>query len=67
LLANWDVANDLILLTSDHGNMEDLGTRKHTAAQVPLLLFGNKTKRDAFSDVSDLTGIAPAIAELLEL
>jgi len=67
LLAGWDMANDLILLTSDHGNMEDLGTRKHTAAQVPLLLFGEKTKRDAFKDVSDLTGIAPAINELLQL
>lgn len=67
LLAEWDMANNLILLTSDHGNMEDLGTRKHTAAHVPLLLFGDKTKRDAFTDVSDLTGIAPAINELLQL
>ncbi|MEY2819594.1 MAG: hypothetical protein RL275_3057 [Chloroflexota bacterium] len=67
LLANWDLAKDLILLTSDHGNMEDLGTRKHTATHVPLLLFGGKTKRDAFADVSDLTGIAPAISSLLNL
>ncbi|MFM8427456.1 MAG: hypothetical protein ACKOBL_20010, partial [Chloroflexota bacterium] len=67
LLANWDLAKDLILLTSDHGNMEDLGTRKHTATHVPLLLFGGKTTRDAFADVSDLTGIAPAISSLLNL
>ena len=67
LLANWDNANDLILLTSDHGNMENLGTRKHTAAHVPLLLFGEKTKRDAFKDVSNLTGIAPAISNLLQI
>lgn len=67
LLANWDNKNDLILLTSDHGNMEDLGTRKHTAAQVPLLLFGDKTKRDAFKDVSLLTEIAPAISSSLQL
>lgn len=67
LLANWDTKNDLILLTSDHGNMEDLGTRKHTAAHVPLLLFGDKAKRDAFADVSDLTGIAPTINKQLGL
>lgn len=67
LLADWDLANDLILLTSDHGNMEDLSTRKHTAAPVPLILFGEKIKRDAFADVSDLTGIAPAIHSLLAL
>lgn len=66
LLTNWDTS-DLILLTSDHGNMEDLGTRKHTPAQVPLILFGEKKKRDAFADVSDLTGIAPAISKLLPL
>jgi len=67
LLANWDMSNDLILLTSDHGNMEDLGTRKHTAAPVPLLLFGDKTKRDAFKNVSSLTEIAPAISSSLQL
>jgi 2,3-bisphosphoglycerate-independent phosphoglycerate mutase len=67
LLAKWDMENDLLLLTSDHGNMEDLGTRKHTAAQVPLLVFGAKTNRDTFADVSDLTGIAPAINNFLQL
>lgn len=67
LLASWDKPNDLILLTSDHGNMEDLGTRKHTPAPVPLLIFGNKTNRDAFSSVSDLTGVTPAISNLLNL
>jgi len=67
LLAKWDLSNDLILLTSDHGNMEDLGTRKHTAASVPLLLFGDKKNRDVFKNVSELTGIAPAISRLLEI
>jgi len=65
LLAGWDLEKDFILLTSDHGNMEDLGTRKHTAAPVPLLLFGNKANRDAFANVSELTEIAPAISNLL--
>lgn len=67
LLTNWNMENDLILLTSDHGNMEDLGTRKHTAAHVPLLLFGAKTNRDAFTEVSDLTGVTPAMSSLLGL
>ncbi len=63
--SNWKF--DLLLITSDHGNMEDLGTRKHTASNVPLLLFGNKTNRDVFSNVLDLAGIAPAIFNLLKL
>ena len=61
LLENWD-SSDLILLTSDHGNMEDLSTRRHTDADVPLLLFGEKNIRREFQkDIQDLTGIAPAI------
>jgi hypothetical protein len=68
LLDNWDLEKDLILLTSDHGNMEDLGTRKHTAAQVPLLLFGNTTIRAEFQkEITDLTSIAPAINSFLNL
>ena len=67
LLENWD-NDDLILLTSDHGNMEDLSTRKHTAANVPLLLFGNKSIRSDFQNgITDLTGIAPAIARFLNV
>ena len=57
----WD-ENGLILVTSDHGNMDDLSTRKHTAADVPALVIGNKTARAEFTrDMKDLTDIAPAI------
>jgi len=57
----WD-DNGLILVTSDHGNMEDLSTRKHTDADVPALVIGNRSARDDFTrDMKDLTDIAPAI------
>jgi phosphopentomutase len=60
-------ADDLLLLvTSDHGNMEDLATRRHTAAAVPALLIGPSSARRAFArGLTDLTGIAPAILRLL--
>jgi len=68
LLEAWKNEDGIILLTSDHGNMEDLSTRRHTAANVPLLLFGNKTHRQEFQkDIRDLTGIAPAISRFLEI
>jgi 2,3-bisphosphoglycerate-independent phosphoglycerate mutase len=52
----------LVLITSDHGNMEDLSTRKHTDADVPALVIGDKTARDEFTrNMKDLTDIAPAI------
>jgi 2,3-bisphosphoglycerate-independent phosphoglycerate mutase len=40
LLNSWDFENGVILITSDHGNLEDLSTRKHTINQVPALLIG---------------------------
>lgn len=58
-----DVWSDgLILITSDHGNMEDLSTRKHTDANVPAIVIGDKFAREEFThDMKDLTDIAPAI------
>ena len=56
----------LILVTSDHGNMEDLSTRKHTDADVPLIVIGNRTAREEFTrDMTDLTHIAPAIWKMV--
>ena len=60
LLELWD--DGLILVTSDHGNMEDLSTRKHTDADVPALVIGDKAAREEFTrGLKDLTDIAPAI------
>lgn len=68
LLSAWKHEDGLILLTSDHGNMEDLSTRKHTANQVPLLLFGDKSQRDEFKkEIKDLTSITPAISTFLNV
>jgi predicted AlkP superfamily pyrophosphatase or phosphodiesterase len=52
----------LVLVTSDHGNMEDLSTRKHTDADVPALVIGTKSARDEFTrDMNMITDVAPAI------
>ncbi len=62
LIESWDDSNGLILITSDHGNMEDLSTRRHTDARVPGLLIGSRDARLAFaSDLHDLAGVAPAV------
>ena len=52
----------LVLVTSDHGNMEDLSTRRHTDADVPALVIGKKAARKEFTrDMKNITDIAPAI------
>ena len=64
LLENWKDDEGIILITSDHGNMEDLSTRRHTNAQVPALLIGSAAARIAFSSgLNDLTGIHNKILE----
>lgn len=58
LLEGWKDVPGIVLITSDHGNMEDLSTRRHTDAKVPVLLIGPSEARAAFaSSLTDLTGI----------
>jgi hypothetical protein len=35
-----DPEEQLVVVSSDHGNLEDLSTRSHTLARVPLLAYG---------------------------
>jgi phosphopentomutase len=53
---------DSLLVTSDHGNLEDLGTRNHTLAPVPVLGFGPAA--GLVEGVRDLTRVAPLLLRL---
>jgi 2,3-bisphosphoglycerate-independent phosphoglycerate mutase len=55
----------LFLVTSDHGNFEDLSVKTHTFSPVPLAAVGVGALE--FAEVTDLTGIAPALARVLRL
>ncbi len=62
LVESWDDSNGLALITSDHGNLENLGTRRHTDNPVPAVIIGSAEARQTFTKgLHDLTGIAPAI------
>jgi|WetSurSiteA1Bulk_404760.scaffolds.fasta_scaffold15322_3 2,3-bisphosphoglycerate-independent phosphoglycerate mutase len=62
LLELWPMKDGLILITSDHGNLEDLSTRRHTTARVPGIVIGND--RSLFNEgLIDLTCVAPRIEE----
>jgi len=66
LLESWDDCSGLILVTSDHGNLEDLSTHRHTSNPVPAILIGAPELRQPFAaGLHDLTGIAPAIERFL--
>jgi 2,3-bisphosphoglycerate-independent phosphoglycerate mutase len=66
LLEAWDDSGGLIVITSDHGNLEDLSTRRHTLNPAPGLLVGAPELRQVFTEgLKDLTGVTPAILRLL--
>jgi 2,3-bisphosphoglycerate-independent phosphoglycerate mutase len=66
LLGSWDVEHDLIVMTSDHGNLEDLRARAHTLNPVPCLVVGSLDRRQRFlAGMHDLTGVAPAVIRAL--
>jgi phosphopentomutase len=48
-------AEALVLITSDHGNVEDLSIRSHTRNPVPLLAFGPASEGiDGVASVADV-------------
>lgn len=57
LLDRLDPTADLLLVTSDHGNLEDLSTRGHTRNPVPLVAWG--LGADAFADATSLLDVTP--------
>jgi 2,3-bisphosphoglycerate-independent phosphoglycerate mutase len=64
VLARVELSRTTVILTSDHGNVEDLSKRNHTLNQVPTLAWGRGGARVA-SRVRSLVDITPAVVELL--
>lgn len=64
LLQQVDLESTTVLLTSDHGNIEDLSVRNHTLNPVPTLIWGRD--RDHFaSRIRSLADITPVIVKTL--
>jgi len=60
LFASIDPREQLVVVTSDHGNLEDLSVRTHTRARVPLLAYGAGAQ--AFvAGASSLLDVAPRL------
>ena len=64
LLARLDLKRTTVILTSDHGNIEDLSSRNHTLHLVPTIVWGAERERIA-ATIKTLADITPAIVALL--
>jgi len=63
LLRALDPDQDALLLTSDHGNLEDTSHTQHTRNPVPLIVYGWAAPH--FEDATSLTDVTPSIVNAL--
>lgn len=66
LLEKFDFANSLVVLISDHGNIEDLSTKSHTRNPVPCMVVGEKRKEFS-AHIKNLAHITPTISKFLNV
>ncbi len=60
ILEKFDYDKDIILMISDHGNIEDLSVKTHTKNPVPLIVIGKKHLFFS-SRIKNLTHVTPAV------
>jgi len=64
ILEDLNLNETTVLLTSDHGNIEDLSVRNHTLNPVPTIIWG-RNRQIIASRIASLADITPAIVETL--
>lgn len=63
LLARLDPRSELLLITSDHGNLEDGDRTTHTRHPVPLIAYGQGAHH--FAQATSITDVTPRIIRAL--
>lgn len=66
LLDAWDEESGLLIITSDHGNIEDKSRRQHTINPVPTILIGPGHAAYA-AQIENLSDIAGVVRHALNL
>lgn len=65
LISLLDKTRDTLLITSDHGNLEDGTTLAHTRNPVPLAVWGNKS-HEIRENINSLVDVTPTIERFFE-
>ena len=64
VLDSWNDDEGLVIVTSDHGNMEEIGDRRHTENDVPTVIIG-RNKNHFGQNFATLADFVPLMAQLL--
>ncbi|MCP5105492.1 MAG: peptidase, partial [bacterium] len=60
-----DKESDTLLITSDHGNLEDGTTRTHTRGPVPLVVWGHRAE-ELRNGIHSLVDVTPAVERFIK-
>jgi 2,3-bisphosphoglycerate-independent phosphoglycerate mutase len=63
---NLDHTNDLMIIASDHGNLEDVTLRTHSENRIPLI-FAGREAAGLIADICKITEVTPAILSNADL
>jgi 2,3-bisphosphoglycerate-independent phosphoglycerate mutase len=66
LLDAWDDQAGMLIITSDHGNIEEKNHRQHTRNPVPTILVG-AGHEELSKSIHNLADIAPLVRQILLL
>jgi len=64
ILEKFDYEKSLLIITSDHGNVEDLSTKTHTRNPVPVILIG-LGKDEIAKKIQNISHVTPAVMEFM--
>jgi 2,3-bisphosphoglycerate-independent phosphoglycerate mutase len=64
LLEQFTPERTTLIITSDHGNIEDLSTKSHTRNPVPCIILGRK-RHELRAALKSLTDVTPGLISIL--
>ncbi|HVN48425.1 MAG TPA: peptidase [Bacteroidota bacterium] len=64
-LTYTDLKTTMVVLVSDHGNIEDLSTKSHTRNHVPCIVAGAR-REEVAAHIKSLVHITPALLRLFD-
>ncbi len=65
LITQIDLSDTLLLVTSDHGNVEDISIKTHTTHPVPLMAWG-KFRQELLDNCESLIDVTPTLLKLID-
>ncbi len=64
-IADSNLEDSMIMIVSDHGNLEDLSCKGHTVNKVPTIIIHNNYERQNWDRISSLTDMTPFVLDFL--